>query len=235
MLIRRRAAAGLAAIGLTVASVAGAAQLLEMLANRGADVVRPVPAPGPRDLRPGQLEPGTYAGRVGSYDLRLTLPSDDWSVISDHDTWLALTYRQFVVHLQVWGSVVPDDSADGRATEATPPDIAAWLASNDRVTATASRSTQVGGVPATEIVVRVARPLDRPPAECTTSRCVVLARIADVGELVHLERGERARVLVVGDPGAQVVVTYRAPEDEFAVLDQAARGLLSGLRFTPSD
>ena len=63
---------------------------------------------------------------------------------------------------------------------------------------------------------------------------MVLARIAGVDELVHLESGERARVLVVGDPGAQVVVTYRAPEDEFAVLDEAARGLLSGLQLTPT-
>ena len=65
MLIRRRAAAGLAAIGLTVAFVAGAAQLLEKLPERDTDVVQPVPAPGARDLRPGQLEPGTYSGRVG--------------------------------------------------------------------------------------------------------------------------------------------------------------------------
>ena len=165
----------------------------------------------------------------------MTLPTDDWSVISDHDTWLALTYRQYAVHLQVWGSVVPDDSPDARSIEATPPDIAAWLASNDRITATASQPTEVGGVPATETVVRVARPLSRPPAECTTSRCVVLARIAGVGELVHIESRERARVLVLGDPGAQLVVTYRAPEDEFAVLDQVARQLLSGLRLTPTD
>jgi hypothetical protein len=64
---------------------------------------------------------------------------------------------------------------------------------------------------------------------------VVLARIAGVGELVHIESGERARVLVLGDPGDQMVVTYRAREDEFAVLDQAARELLSGLRLTPSN
>jgi hypothetical protein len=172
---------------------------------------------------------------VGGYDLRLTLPTDDWSVISDHDTWLALTYRQYAVHLQVWGSVVPDGSPDARSMEATPPDIAAWLAGNDRITMTASRPVEVGGVPATEVVARVARPLSRPPAECTTSRCVVLARIAGVGELVHIESGERARVLVLGDPGAQMVVTYRAPEDEFAVLDQAAHELLSGLRLTPSN
>jgi len=63
---------------------------------------------------------------------------------------------------------------------------------------------------------------------------VGLARIAGVDELVHLESGERARVLVVGNPGSQLVVTYRAPEREFAVLDQAARALLSELRLTPS-
>ena len=45
----------------------------------------------------------------------------------------------------------------------------------------------------------------------------------------------KARVLVLGDPGAQLVVTYRAAEDEFAVLDQAARELLSALRLTRSD
>jgi hypothetical protein len=234
-LVRRRVAAGLAVAALGLAAVAGAVQLWEMLPGRDGEVVQPVPAPRARDLREGQLEPGTYAGRVGGYDLRLTLPTDDWSVISDHDTWLALTYRQYAVHLQVWGSVVPDGASDARSSEATPPDIAAWLAGNDRLTATASRSSEVGGVPATEIVVRVARPLSRPPAECTTSHCVVLARIAGLDELVHIESGERARVLVLGDPGAQIVVTYRAPEDAFAVLDQAARELLSGLRLTRSD
>jgi hypothetical protein len=233
-LIRRRAAAGLAVVGLTLAAAAVTAELGDASPDRGTTVVHTGPSPAPRELRAGQLEPGTYVGRVGHYGLRLTLPTDDWTLQADHDTWLALTYRQYVVHLQVWGSVVPDDSADGRATEATPPDIAGWLASNDRITATASRPGQVGGMPATEVVIRVARPLDRPPAECTTSRCVVLARIAGVDELVHVESGERARVLVVGDPGAQVVVTYRAPEDEFAVLDEAARGLLSGLQLTPS-
>lgn len=233
-LIRRRAAAGLVVVGLTLAAVAVTSELLDASSDRGTNVVNPGPSEAARELRTGQLEPGTYLGRVGPYALALTLPTDDWTVLADHDTWLALTYRQYIVHLQVWGSVVPDDSADARATETTPPDIAGWLASNDRVTTTASRPTQVGGVQATEVVIRVARPLDRPPAECTTSRCVVLARIAGVDELVHLESGERARVLVLGDPGAQVVVTYRAPEDEFAVLDQAARSMLAGLQLTPS-
>jgi hypothetical protein len=234
LLIRRRAAAGLAVLGLTVASVVGTGVVLEMLSDHGTDVVQPVPAPAPRELRPGQLEPGTYTGHVGGYGLRLALPTDDWFVISDHATWLALAYRQYVVHLQVWGSVVPDESPDARATEATPPDIAAWLTSNDRITTTTRQPSEVGGVPATEIVVSVARPLRRSPVECTTSGCVALARIAGVGELVHIESDERARLLVLGDPGAQLVVTYRAPEDEFPVLDRAARDLLSGLRLTPS-
>jgi len=232
--IRRRAAAAAAVVGLALAAVAVTADLGDAPYERGATAVHPGPSPTPRQLRPGQLEPGTYAGQVGHYSFRLTLPTDDWTVLADRDTWLALTYRQYVVHLQVWGSVVPDDSADGHATEATPPDIAGWLATNDRITATVSRPDEVGGVPATEVVIRVARPLDRPPAECVTTHCVVLARIAGVDELVHLDSGERARVLVLGDPGSQLVVTYRAPESEFAVLDQAARGLLAGLQLTPT-
>lgn len=238
VLRRRRAVGGLAAVGLTLASIIGVAQLREVLPERGPDVVQPAPAPVPSPalaLRPGQIEPGTYGGEVGPYDVRLTLATDDWTLINDRDTWLAFTYRQYAVHLQVWGSVVPDDAPNSRSVEDTPADIVAWLTSNARLTATASRPDTVGGQPASEVVVRVARPLSRPPSECTTSRCVALARIAGVGELVHVEAGERARVLVLGDPGEQVVVTYRASEDEFDVLDQAARDLLSGLTLTPSD
>ena len=216
---------------LTLGGAVAVSQLLEARPDRHTEVVHPVPSPAGRELRPGQLEPGSYVGRVGPYAVQLTLPNDDWSVVADHDTWLALAYRQYLVHLQVWGSVVPDDSTDARASQASPPDIAGWLASNDRLTTTASRRTQVGGLPATELLIRVARPLERPPADAHPL-CVVLARIAGVGELVHLERGERARMLVLGDPGAQVVITYRAPEDEFAVAEQAARSLLSGLHLT---
>ena len=79
-LIRRRAAAGLAVVGLTLAAVAVTAELRDASPDRGTTVVHPVPSPAPRELRPGQLEPGTYVGRVGRYALRLTLPTDDWTV-----------------------------------------------------------------------------------------------------------------------------------------------------------
>ena len=232
MLVRRRAGAAFAAVAL-VAGLAGVASVLgDSVPGRGDQVVQPSPTPEPHELRPGQLEPGTYDGRVGAFNLTLALGNDDWKVLVNDDTWLVLTYRQYALHFQVWGSVVPAASPNVRGSEPVPGDIAAWLAANDRVTTTAGSATEVGGVPATEVVVRVARPLDRSPAECATSRCVVLARVAGDGELVHVEQGERARFLVVGDPGAQLVVTYRAPEDELAALDQAVARLLAGLRLT---
>jgi hypothetical protein len=59
---------------------------------------------------------------------------------------------------------------------------------------------------------------------------VVLARAGGDGELVDLEVGQHTRFLVVGPPGDQLVVFYRAPERQFAVLDDAVAELFAGLR-----
>jgi hypothetical protein len=47
--------------------------------------------------------------------------------------------------------------------------------------------------------------------------------------------GQRARFLIVGQSGQQLLIFYRAPEREFSVLDQAVQELLAGLRLTAPD
>ena len=72
------------------------------------------------------------------------------------------------------------------------------------------------------------------PGECTGSACVLLATVAGTEEAVDIEQGQLARLIVLGEPGQQVVLSYRAPEREFPVLQQAVDVLLQGLRFDTS-
>jgi hypothetical protein len=58
--------------------------------------------------------------------------------------------------------------------------------------------------------------------------------VAGDGELVDLEVGEHTRFLVVGPSGNQLVVFFRAPEREFAVVRAAVEDLVGGLRLTPA-
>jgi hypothetical protein len=63
---------------------------------------------------------------------------------------------------------------------------------------------------------------------------VVLGRVAGDGEPVDLEVGQRARFIILGPAGHQLVVFYRAPDKEFTVLDGAVQELLAGLRLETS-
>ena len=46
--------------------------------------------------------------------------------------------------------------------------------------------------------------------------------------------GQLARLVILGEPGRQLVLLYRAPERQFPALDQAVGDLLAGLRFDAS-
>jgi len=146
---------------------------------------------------------------------------------------LALTYQQYLLHLQVWDSVVPPAADDVSATQGPPADMVAWLVAHPRLSTSPPVKVQVAGLTATQLDVRVVKPLEVTPGECT-GRCVILGRVAGDGELVDLEVGHRARFLVFGPSGHQLAVFYRAPEREFAVPDQAVQALLADMRLETS-
>lgn len=235
-IIRRRLAAGVIALVVGVAGWVGTASLLSHVGVDGGEVVDLAPAPTITEataIREGLLEPGTYGGRVGAYDFLLETRNDAWSVVVAEPAWLALTYRQYVLHLQVWDGVVAPDAAEASGWQKPPADVAAWLAAHPRLSTSAPTEVVVGGIAATQLDVRAVRPLERPPDECT-GRCVILGRVAGAGELVDLELGQRARFLVFGPSGQQLVAYYRAPERQFPVLDDAVQALLANLRLVPS-
>ena len=228
-LIRRRAVAGATALMVAVAVGAGASAILTEPGVVNIDPVNPAPTagPSPKSIREGLLEPGTYTGRIASYELVLEARNDAWGAAVVEADWLALTFRQYVLHLQVWSSVVPP-GGDASAQQGLPDDLVAWLVANPRLSTSRPSQMEVGGRMATAVDVRVVKPLTTTPRECT-DRCVVLGRVAGDGELVDVEVGQRARFLVLGPAGHQLVVFYRAPEKEFAVLDGAVQELLVGL------
>ncbi len=232
--IRRRVAAGATALAMAMGVWVGTSTILTGRGAVDVDPVNPAPTtgPSPRSVREGLLEPGTYVGRVGLYDVRLTTRDDAWGAAVVEPDWLALTFRQYMLHLQVWNSIVPP-GADASARQKPPADIMAWLVADPRLSTSRPTQVEVGGRMAAAVDVRVVKPLRTTPPECT-SRCVVLGRVAGDGELVDLEVGQRARFLVLGPAGHQLVVFYRAPERDFAVLDGAARELLTGLHLETS-
>jgi len=234
-IIRRRAASIVCLAAVLIACWIGVSTLAGGAGKDKGDVVTPAPTPSVTEapsIRQGQLEPGTYRGGVGDRRLRLEVDNDDWSVVAVHPTWVALTFRQYLVHLQVWGSVVPPRSTDAGGHQDVPDDVAAWLVGHPRLSTSAPAAVVAGGSAATQLDVRVVRPLENPPAECT-GPCVVLGRVAGEGELVDITLGERARFLVFGQGRRQLIVNYRAPEHEFTVLDRAVQDLLTGLHIAP--
>jgi hypothetical protein len=235
-IIARRVAAGAVTLAVGLACWAGTAAVLGDPGGEGVDVVDRVPVPTaipPVALRKGLLEPGTYAGRVGAYDVLLERNDDNWGAEVVEPDWLALTYRQYMLHLQTWDGVVPPSSSDGSGRQEVPGGLVAWLVDNPRLSASEPIDVEVGGVQATQLDVRVVMPLETTPSECT-GPCVILARVASDGELVDLEVGQRARVLILGPLGQQLVVFYRAADDEFAVLDSAVQALLADLTLKTS-
>jgi hypothetical protein len=232
--IRRRVAVGTTVLAMALAGWAGTSAILTDPGVVHVDPVNPAPTAdtSPRDIREGLLEPGTYVGRIGSYDVLLETRNDAWGAAVVEPDWLALTFRQYMLHLQVWDSIVPP-GGDASARQSPPADILAWLVADPRLSTSRPTQVEVGGRAATGVDVRVVKPLTTTPRECT-SRCVVLGRVAGDGELVDVEVGQRARFLVLGPAGHQLVVFYRAPEKQFAVLDGAVQELLAGMRLETS-
>ncbi len=229
--VRRRAGVATVAIAMFACVVAGVVTLPTF---DQPTVVQRDPSPGPNkavSMREGQLEPGRYQGEVGGRSFVLELGNDDWSALTIRPEWLALTHQQYVLHLQQWASLVPPTSDDGTAREPVSGDLVGWLQANPRLSVQNATPLVVGGVDGVALDIRVLRPLTEAPAECTSSSCVLLATIAGTEEAVDIEQGQLARLVVLGEPGRQLVLSYRAPERRFPVLEQAVADLLAGWRF----
>jgi len=231
-IIRKRVAAAAISLAVCLAAWPGTVFVLENLDERRVDAVDHAPDPTgtpSKALREGLLEPATYGGKVGRYDVLLETRNDAWAAAVVNPNWLALTYQEFVLHLQLWESVVAPAADDASARQDPPADMVSWLAAHPRLSTSAPVKVRVAGLTATQLDVRVVKPLSVTPGECT-GRCVLLGRVAGDGELVDLEVDQRARFLVFGPSDHQLVVFYRAPERRFAVLDGAVQALLAEMR-----
>src|SRR5215207_9186080 len=169
-LVRRRmvVVAGVVALGL--AGLVGVDAGLGLIGDDRQDVVvqpppppPPPPAPEGRPIGQGQLEPGFYRGEVGRYAFVLQTRSDEWSVLVARPAWLALTYRQYTLHVQVWGGVLSPDADTVGSLQPVPADLAPWIATNGRLSTSAAGTVDVGGIAATALDARVIRPLENPP------------------------------------------------------------------------
>lgn len=234
-IVRRRGVLIVALMAVGVAASAGVSVIYDSVEQDRGGIVKPAPAPPEptaQGIRPGQLEPGTYRGKVGAYSFLLDTHNDDWKVLVDRPDWVAFTYQQYVLHLQVWESIVPPESTDASDQRRVPADLVEWLVAHPRLSTGSATRLDVAGIEATQLDARVVRPLADPPDECSRQQCVVLGRVAGEGELVDVEVGQRIQFLIFGQSGQQLVLYYRAPEREFPVLHQAVQELLAGLRLT---
>jgi len=232
-LVRRRLAVLLVCTSVALAGWGGLRALGGYLVRGDGQVVAPadIPAqPTARALLDGQLEPGLYTGDLTPYLFSLETRTDDWSVLVAQPGWIALSFRQYILHFQIWDSVVDPAATSAEAQQPVPEDLLTWLAQHPRLSTSSPSEAAVRGVQGQRTDVRVVRPLEQTPAECSGQQCVILAR-ASGGEQVDIEVAQQARFRILGPPGNQLVVHYRAPESEFAVLEQAAEQLLAGIRF----
>lgn len=227
--LKRRGAAVVTVLAVTIGSIGG---LYSVLGNRdAAQVVSPAENLGV-PLRPGQLEAGQYWAQSFRYPFTFATNDDSWSVVSVHPTWVALAYRQYLLHFQVWGSVADPGAAGIGSRQPLPPELTTWLSAHPRLSGSRPTAVQLGEATGSRIDVQVIRPLRRTPDECGGQPCVILGFVAGRGEPVDVETGQRARFFVIGRPGHQMVVSYRSPETEFPQIEAAADELLATVQFT---
>jgi hypothetical protein len=229
--VRRRRGIGAVALVVTVAASIGVYRLLPLDGRSGTPANRGN-LPG-TVLRPGQLEAGTYV--AGEFDLPFSFRTrgDSWSASVVEPTWVALIRRSHYLHVQRWDAVF-DPAGDGTEVLPLPVDIARWLVHHPRLRAESPVRVQIGGLSGFAIEVSVAQPLAISPDECDGQGCVLLGRVGGTGEPVDIGRGERARFIVLGAPGDQVVIHYRAGEADFERVASRAEWLLSTFTFSGS-
>ncbi len=232
-LVRRRLAVVIVCVSVALAGWGGVQALSGYLLGGDGQVVAPAnspPQPTARALLAGQLEPGSYDAELGSYLFSIETRTDDWSVLVAQPGWIALTFRQYILHFQIWDNVVDPAATSADGQQPVPEDLLTWLAQHPRLTTSPPAEAGIRGVQGQQIDVRVVRPLEQAPAECSGQQCVILARTQS-GEPVDIEAAQLSRFRILGPPGNQLIVFYRAPEAEFAALEQAAEQLLADIRF----
>jgi len=229
---RRRIAATLVA----AAVVVGAALSFRALPSLVDREPTPADELNPRSadtLRQGQLEPGTYVAEGFEYPFSFRTTTDSWSASVLEPTWVGLIRRANYVHVQVWDGVFDPTSRTARPAdlEPVPTDLIGWLADHPRLDATDPVPVLIGGVSGFRVDARVAEALPSMPPECGGLRCVVLGRVAGEGELVDVEVGQIARLVVLDVPGGQILILYRAPVGRFERFSTIAERLLATFEF----
>jgi hypothetical protein len=232
---RRRQALAVAATLAAIVVVGAVAERswLPTSASRDADPAQEPSVEAMAPLRVGQLEPGTYRSEGWAREFSFKTWDDGWRVVENDRGWLSLVRGSDTLQVASWTKVLDPRAsrAEPSAFVTAPDDLAPWLADHPRLR-TSSRATDLGGVTAVMISAVVIRPLATELADCSGEPCAPLARLGTSDALATVVQGQQAVLLVVGEPGKQVVISYAAPPRRFVAADAAARRLLETLRFT---
>jgi hypothetical protein len=152
------------------------------------------------------------------------------------DGWVALVNRADYLHVQRWDGVFDPRADPVRPRDTLPPpdDLVRWLMEHPRLRVSEPQSVEVGGLSGFGLEVAVSTPLDRSPPECDGRRCVLLGRVAGEAEPVDVEVGQRAWFIVLGPPGDQFVIHYRAAVERVDHLTVVVERLLATFQFETS-
>ena len=171
-------------------------------------------------LEPGPLAPGTYSPTAFRVPLTFDIAYPRWAVTADDPTWIQLLLNNTAnVHIQIWSDVYDprSDRSKPKTLRTLPTDLGSWLANHPRLKVISRETLEIGGVTATRVDVKAATSLGDTPSECGYRPCVLLGRVAGVGEPVELQVGQRGRFYIFDRGLEQVVLTFRT-FDGFAQL-----------------
>jgi hypothetical protein len=122
------------------------------------------------------------------------------------------------------------DPASGELT--TPPgDLIAWLRANPYLHAGKPTATEVAGLPATRIDVRVTKV---PPVSSSLSCAPGCLKLFQMGlDQLPLGRGGRARFIAVQTDSGTVIIEFAATSAGFDAFASSAQRLIDTVRFLP--
>lgn len=230
-IVRRRWLGRAVILGIVVTAFVVAANTLDL--NLSSPVV---PATRPDAPRVHELEaftglrPGLYRTAFDPpFGFRIT--SEGWLSGAAGPTWTYLTRDRIHLHFQRWDRVVDPAarSSGADALRVLPSDLEAWFLDHPLLEVTNPETVTIGGLVGTRMDVRVAGPVDGAPAECEGTRCLLLARIEKVGEMVDLLAKETARFYVLDGATGPVVIHWAAAPAAFDVITPEMERLVASI------
>ena len=202
--------------------------LLKYVATSPAPAAARVAAPkaGPRRVAAGPLAPGEWATGRFSAALTFSIGEPGWMLLNDSPRGIGLA--RFDDPLASVNAVAPRQAftpAGNLRRLRTPEQAVDLVASNRHIRVVARRRTTLGGVPATELTVRVRR-YEGFPGFCG-SPCVVLYPLPAGSSGVEVDKASRLWFLLRNGQTVIVSADVDAHRPDFA----RAEALLRTLRF----